>query len=62
MKVILILFTITIFFISFIIYHSYHFDYDKRDNMLAKVSSKMDYITPSLTFKSKEYKEFVYAK
>lgn len=62
MKLILVLLLLAVSLVLFMVYHSYQFDYDKRDAALHKMSSSMKYIKPSFTFKSKEYKAFVYAK
>ncbi len=47
---------------GFIYYVCSRFDYEVRDNDLKKISAKVLYINPSFNFKSKEYREFVYAK
>jgi len=48
--------------IIFMLCWSLNFDYDERDAALKEVSSSLIYVSPSFSFKSKNYKEFVYEK
>ncbi len=62
MKSIYVLGLFIAFVVLFMLYWSFSFDYDERDTALKEVSKNLIYVVPSFSFKSKEYKEFVYEK
>ncbi len=45
----------------FVLWNFFSFDFKKREDELRVISSKT-YIKPSFSFKSSDYKEFVYVK
>lgn len=62
MKFIFFLVSIILVSVGSMSYWSIKFDYVKRDSSLQKISLNKIYIVPSLRFKSRGYREFVYEK
>lgn len=61
MKSLIILSTITLTLFLTIIYDFYSFNRVTKYQNLKDISSKIIYLKPQTQFKSKDYKEFIYA-